>query len=326
MRKDWSLSPEQRQDAREALELLRESGLTLATAVRLALNMDGGTGKKTPLSDAVREFLMDRQDKGLRSTSLFFYQVHLWSFCEAFDGKTLDDISPEDVSRHLKNLTPSMASARFRAVRAFWRWAMKRPSPMARRDVTASLSFPQIHARGDVRFLSVPEAKAILRGAGEYRYAIALMLFAGIRPEEVRGRNKAALLWENIDREEKIVRIPAEVAKTKQPRILENLPENLWKWLADGPSEGPVCRSEIRAAVIAAQKLARFRDAAGHALKKWPQDAMRHSFATYHVALYADPGRTSLILGHEGAPTMLYRHYRGLTTRDKAVEYFGIVP
>lgn len=325
MRHDWSLSPEQKQDAREALALIGDSGLTLKSAVQIALKMGSASAQKTMFSEAVRQFLEDRKDKGLRSSSLFFYQVHLWPMCEFFEGKTLDDISSAVLAEHLQTLTPSMTSARFRAVRALWRWALKRSTPMVRRDITDALSFPQIHHRGDIRFLSVRETELIMRGAGEYRHAAALMLFAGIRPEEVRGRHKPALRWENIDRDARLIRIPSDVAKTKQPRILENLPDNLWSWLADGPEEGPICKVEIRAVVMTAQKLAGFRDSNGQALRKWPQDAMRHSFATYHVALLADPGRTSLLLGHEGTPSMLYRHYRGLATKSQAEKYFDIM-
>ena len=43
------------------------------------------------------------------------------------------------------------------------------------------------------------------------------------------------------------------------------------------------------------------------------------------VALTSDPGKVSLWLGHQ-SPTMLHRHYRGLTTKAEAVKFFDLAP
>lgn len=40
-----------------------------------------------------------------------------------------------------------------------------------------------------------------------------------------------------------------------------------------------------------------------------PHNAMRHSFATYHVALKRDFHDTSLIMSHRGT-SILFKHYR----------------
>ena len=57
----------------------------------------------------------------------------------------------------------------------------------------------------------------------------------------------------------------------------------------------------------------------------WPNNAMRHSYATYHLALHQDAPRTAHELGHTG-PGMLYRHYRNLATQADARRYFRITP
>jgi integrase len=319
------MTPEQKLDAREAFLLLGDSGLTLAAAVKIALQKEDSPARKTPLQEAVDLFLRERHDH-LRSKTQEFYQWHLWALCDVFKGKTMDDIKAEALSRHLESLTPSTAAARYRSVRVLWRWALRHPTPLVSKDVTASLSFRQPRLRGDVQFLDVDDTEKIMKECGKHRYALALMLFAGVRPEEIHGIHKPPLLWEHIDRAARIVRIPSNISKTKQPRILEGLPDNLWEWLDDGPKTGPVSEVAVRNVVVAAQKAAGFRDGSGDVVRSWTQDVMRHSFATYHVALYADPGKTALLLGHEGAPTMLYRHYRGLTTQAQGQAYFGIRP
>jgi integrase len=61
-------------------------------------------------------------------------------------------------------------------------------------------------------------------------------------------------------------------------------------------------------------------------LEKWPPDVLRHTFATYHVAAFNDPGKTSLLLGHEGNPSLLHRHYRGLATQAEAIKFWNLRP
>ena len=68
------------------------------------------------------------------------------------------------------------------------------------------------------------------------------------------------------------------------------------------------------------------RHAQAKAIRPWPHDVTRHSFASYAVALTADPGKVALWLGHQGNPTMLHRHYRGLARKADAEKYFAIKP
>ena len=53
---------------------------------------------------------------------------------------------------------------------------------------------------------------------------------------------------------------------------------------------------------------------------------MRHSFGTYHFALYEDPLKTSVEMGHKTGDDVLFEHYRSLAKKDEAKEYFNIFP
>jgi hypothetical protein len=55
-----------------------------------------------------------------------------------------------------------------------------------------------------------------------------------------------------------------------------------------------------------------------------PHNALRHSFCTYHVALYGDAGNTATLLTHRGNVSILYEHYRGNATRKQAQQWFGL--
>lgn len=54
-------------------------------------------------------------------------------------------------------------------------------------------------------------------------------------------------------------------------------------------------------------------------------NAARHSFTSYHLAMFEDAPKTSMQLGHR-IPDVLYDHYRGLATKRNAEKYWDIQP
>jgi hypothetical protein len=50
---------------------------------------------------------------------------------------------------------------------------------------------------------------------------------------------------------------------------------------------------------------------------------MRHSFASYHLALFGAE-KTIAAMGH-GDYTMLFQHYRALVTKAEAERFFGLI-
>jgi predicted DNA-binding protein len=73
------------------------------------------------------------------------------------------------------------------------------------------------------------------------------------------------------------------------------------------------------------------RDAALKVLKRgkprpgarpWPENALRHSFVSYHLALYGDVARTEMQAGHDRK--VLFAHYRELVTKDAAEDFWAV--
>ena len=61
-------------------------------------------------------------------------------------------------------------------------------------------------------------------------------------------------------------------------------------------------------------------------LGRWPQNALRHSHASYAVA-YGVPLESLLFeFGHAGNPTLLRQHYVGKASKKQALEFFAIMP
>jgi 2,4-dienoyl-CoA reductase-like NADH-dependent reductase (Old Yellow Enzyme family) len=59
---------------------------------------------------------------------------------------------------------------------------------------------------------------------------------------------------------------------------------------------------------------------------EWPSNALRHSFASYHLALHQDGGKLALQLGHGGGMSVLIRHYREIVSPEAVRAWFEVRP
>lgn len=311
---DFALTPAQRADAREALRILAGSNLTLTDAARRSV-VGRRALRRVTVAVARDEFIHAKLGK--RARTVEFYENKLKPVVEKFGEQGMDDIEREVFHNWLRKLGVSAGTRAgiVRASRALWNWALAQAPQLAAIDVTAGLDGTGPSNQGEAEFLTVPEVADIMAAAGPYRSALALLLFGGVRPEELAGRNKPRLLWRQVRPAERIIRIPADVAKTGKPRLIEGLPEAVWHWIVPGNDRDPVSPGRTRQALDRAQTaLAR----------SWPHDATRHTFATYALAFTGDAGKVATWLGHEGNPTMLHRHYRGLATKAEADMYWAL--
>ena len=65
------------------------------------------------------------------------------------------------------------------------------------------------------------------------------------------------------------------------------------------------------------------RDAAK--ITQWPPNALRHGFASYHLAHFNDAAALALELGHTTSQ-LVFQHYRQLVKPKDAQAYWQIVP
>ena len=65
------------------------------------------------------------------------------------------------------------------------------------------------------------------------------------------------------------------------------------------------------------------RQAAG--IAEWPDNALRHSFASYHLAHFKNAASTALELGHHDS-RITFAHYRELVKPKQAERYWNIRP
>jgi integrase len=242
------------------------------------------------------------------------------------DDHQVGEITREVIRRYVDSRRDGSQPHALRAIRAWLRWMLRQDPPLIPADPSAGMAveLPKEERKPD--FLTDREAATLLEHCGaSIRPAIALMLFAGIRVEEIYRLNAGAgedvLRWEDVDFAHEAVYIRSQVAKTRVARTLRKLPANLWQWLPKaGEKKGPVCTVRLRARLETARK------AAG--LTRWAKSILRHTFASHHVAAYGDLSATALLLRHEGDVELLNRRYReGVhITEEDGKRFFALVP
>ena len=55
----------------------------------------------------------------------------------------------------------------------------------------------------------------------------------------------------------------------------------------------------------------------------WPDNCLRHSFASYHLAMWGDAGKTAYQLGHTSL-AMVYRHYARAVRKADAEAWWNL--
>jgi integrase len=143
---------------------------------------------------------------------------------------------------------------------------------------------------------------------------LAISFFAGLRRSEIE-----RLLWSEVDLEEGLIEVKASKAKTAQRRFIP-ISENLGEWLAPLAQHGGAV---VKSNAIWRRGIENARESAK--LKVWPNNAGRHSYASYHLAEHKNSGELAMALGHPNTST-LFNHYRRLVTAKAAHTYWNIRP
>jgi len=140
---------------------------------------------------------------------------------------------------------------------------------------------------------------------------LILAMFAGIRPEEITRMD-----WAAVNLETKTAKVDG---KTRRRRIVPLEPKAV-ALLAGCPLQrGPVAPSN--------STLRRFKNKARAALglKRFPQDLLRHTFASYALALHKDAGKVSTSMGNSSA-VMLSHYHEPVSALDCAAFWIDCPP
>ena len=190
------------------------------------------------------------------------------------------------------------------------RWITSNPC-----DAVAKI---KLDGTGEPDCLTVRQAARLMRDVEQFHDGklvrfFALALFAGIRPGSKGELHKLAKHPDRdklIDLKRGIITIPPEVSKTRQKRQITILP-CLRVWLeSSAPEILPTNHDRLI-------KEIRNRHNLSH-------DVLRHSFISFHVALFRSVGEAALQAGNtEG---VIKKHYLNLATQSQGSAFWRIAP
>ena len=233
----------------------------------------------------------------------------------AFGERNAGDITREEILRWLDSLPVSAASrdyyrrytATFFAFGVTYGYLKDNPCAGIRKSAQ----------EGDISVLTVPECRALMYSSPVHMLPYyCLSLFAGLRPvSEVK-----RLAWDAIDFSDEIITVRNwKTSNTRSSRYRHvSMSKNLIAWLSPFREwTGSVWPLSWRTSHEQTRKLA--------GITTWGHDCLRHSFASYLMAIRNDAGYVAAQLGHENSK-MVYAHYRRLVKPAEAIEFWNIYP
>lgn len=161
--------------------------------------------------------------------------------------------------------------------------------------------------------LTVEQSAKLLRAAEPCEApAVALLLFAGVRPDELK-----RLEWSDVDLSSRNLRIPDAKSKTVTGRNI-HLEDAAIEWLKR-------CKDRTGLIIPAnwKRRISRIRKAAGLTAKD--QDICRHTFGSMWLAANEDTATLQNLMGHSHVSTYL-RHYHRAIPKRVAISFWKLTP
>ena len=178
------------------------------------------------------------------------------------------------------------------------------------RMITAIINSKAKKGKAEIEIMTVTQCAAMIRACATVaeRCAVAILLFAGIRPGHDDGEF-SRLDWAAVGENE--IYISSEVSKTPSDRYIPITPR-LRRLLRGHPADGTVRPPNWQ------RRIQAIRKASGIAGK---QDIARHTFASHFLAAYGEDA-TKQAMGHTANSSTLFRHYRKAITTEAGKRFF----
>lgn len=320
----FALTGAEREDAVRALEILKESGLSLLEAAKVAIRYAKPAQKSITIKKLRDLFLAapaNRRGKLIqrRTRSQGNQRVRTAAFVDSMPTASAGEITPDMVKewlQRLSRLSPVTRNNYRRCLHAMFSFAVSEgycvTNPVSKIPLFAAPEkAPSI--------LTVEEAKRLVEVAAETNPTLGLLgyiilgLFAGLRRAEIE-----RLDWSAMKKERRMVTVDGSVAKTGSIRNVALAP-NALAWLERSPAlSGKITPKNLN------RRLRQLRFLAG--IEKWDGNELRHSFASYHFDLHQNGPLTAAQLGHSSGCQLLFEHYRSLVPLGDGARFFSISP
>jgi integrase len=312
---EWlNVSPKDRRDLLELLAQCKAASIDVAQ-VWSGFKAANKPHERMALEKAIEAFIDTKTGSNRRKIYVSALKSTLNSLKKGRLEKTVDQISAKEIDEWIgAHAWGAYAkSIQLARLRVFFRWCQRKRWCQA--DPTGSIETPK-HEHKTPTIWTVKEVATVLESALQMSKRlcgyVALGVFAGIRPHELH-----RLAWEQVDLKEARVLLDAGMSKVRQRRVVP-LTAAAIAWLqACGELKGPVAGKfstfrRIRRKLVTIANIS------------WPADIMRHTCASYWLAMEPDVNVVARALGN--SPAILWRHYHALTTRENAEKFWNLRP
>jgi integrase len=297
----------------EYVEARRHAGAGLIAAAKEYARRHQTESVRVSISETVKEMLAAKKQDGMSVRYLQSLRSHLNRFSGHFqmNVSTVTAAHIEDWLRKIKCGPRTRNNIRLSIVTLF-NFAKAR-GYLPKTFSTEADHVAKAKDRGGDIGTFTPEQLAKLLGAGdeEANLYVAIGAFSGLRSAEL-----IRLEWQDLNFARAHIQVAKSKSKTATRRLVPIQP-SLMEWIAPYRAKtGKVFASEH----AAARAIARAKEIG----IDWPNNVLRHSYATYRLAQCNDAARVALEMGN--SPQMLFRNYRELADEEDAAAWFGIVP
>lgn len=255
---------------------------------------------------AIDQLIVSKRLSGRREIYLKGLKLYLLQFARGREGVPLNRFTSQEISDWFagREEKPVTRAANIGRLKSLFTWAVRKGwmerSPCAVIDqVIIDRKPPTILTPGQQRDL----LKTVSRRCRPY---LILTMLVGVRPDEVR-----YLTWNDINLERGLLTI--DRSKTRRRRIVPLHPLAV-HWLKRCDKKLPICPSRMT--------IRRWRAKARILLGGWPQDILRHTAASYLLALHGDAGKVAFMLGNSA--DILLQHYSQLVSPEDCAEFWKI--
>lgn len=317
-----SMSAHELADAMLALEKLYGHNASLLTAAEHYVKHGALVKERVTMAELVKRFLYAKWDeqKSLRYRQQL--KVSLGQFSRDLALKKADEVTREDVNAWLRGhaWSPKTRNNYLGDARSLFVWAI-REKLAATNPCTGIV--PARETQQEIGTLTLGECRRLLDVAwgkrddparGKLLAYVVLGLFCGIRRAEIE-----RLTWDAIDMKSKAgtVIVAAASAKTRKRRVVDlSAAAKAWLKLCPRAPAGKITPNKF------SEKWREFR--LGHGFKTWPNNALRHTFASYHYAMHQNDALLQAQMG--SSSSMLHKHYRALKTKTEARKFWKLRP
>ena len=325
------LKPHERDTFKAAEALLEKLGIPLYAAVEdyvrartlagseslsvMAMEyskMFGKIVRRATVPEAVAELLKIKEQDGASVAYLGQLRTTLNRFATRFPGPILEVTGPE-VDAWLRSLDIAAVTrnSMLRCIKVLFSFA-KAQNYLPDEKNTAVEQMQQVRVKSEDTTIFSPEemAKLLHNAPPDLVPILAIGAFAGIRMAELE-----RLDWKAVDLERKFIEIRAGQAKTASRRVIP-ISDNLAAWLTPLERKGKIVRTK---------ELQTHVPALARALKmEWPRNVLRDSFISYRIAIVQSADQVALEAGNSAS--IIFKHYRELTTPEVAEKWFSILP